>query len=105
MTPEPAAAAEIKPSAKPAHCANVAPNKVRGIIGLVGSKSGRRRIPIKLIAPLCCRSHKSNERSFRRWRLKNDGTNYRETLACFARDDTAGAGLGQPEQKVMDGFA
>jgi len=45
MTPEPAAVAEIKPSAKPAHCANVKPNKIRVIIGLVGSKSGRRRIP------------------------------------------------------------
>ena len=25
--------------------------------------------------------------------------------ACFARDDTAGAGLGQPKQVVVDGFA
>ena len=32
-------------------------------------------------------------------------TNYRETPPCFARDDTAGAGLGQPEQDVVDGFA
>ena len=24
--------------------------------------------------------------------------NHRKTSACFARDDTAGAGVGQPEQ-------
>src|SRR6188472_2759715 len=38
--------------------------------------------------------------------LRDDSTaSYRETLPCFARDDTAGAGVGQPEQDVVDGFA
>ena len=37
--------------------------------------------------------------------FQSDRTNHRETPTCFARDDTAGAGLGQPEQVVVDGFA
>src|SRR5439155_15244654 len=44
-------------------------------------------------------------RLFLKWSLNNEGRSYRETSPCFARDDTAGAGLGQPEQEVVDGLA
>src|SRR5512133_117379 len=38
--------------------------------------------------------------------LRDDSTaSYRETPPCFARDDTAGTGLGPAERQVVDGLA